>query len=408
MLLCLSKLAAVLAVVPLAASFYIGPLNVPVEVFARDDGSCPINLPNSCTNSTPIADTCCFEAPGGVLLQTQFWDYNPAIGADDEFTLHGLWPDNCDGTYQQFCNSKLEILGSVENIIKNEFNDADLYSKMSKSWKSNNGDDDSLWEHEFNKHGTCINTISPKCYSNYKSDENIYDYFKIAVTLYEKLPTYKFLTEAGITPSTSKTYTKSQVAKALSDNFSGKQVYFKCDKNNALQEIWYFHHLQGSLRGENFKPIDTLSRSSCPDSGIKFLPKSGSNAPPNPPGNGDSSRGYIRLLGNTGCLISSGKYYESGTCATYDVAKLQFGGYTIKSSKGYCGIDANGDFNCNSSNQASKYQFQVDSNNQISYGGKSKWCFDDDNSSGSGNFAQTPITLGGNCDSPFTITLKSQ
>lgn len=400
-------LLKLLATLPVSAAFYIGPLNLDDGVFARDGSSCPSNLPLSCTNSTPVADTCCFEAPGGVLLQTQFWDYNPAVGADDEWTLHGLWPDNCDGTYAQFCDNSLEIQGSIENIVKNEFNDPDLYNTMSKTWKSNNGNDDSLWLHEFNKHGTCINTIRPKCYSNYKSDENIYDYFRIAVDLYEKLPTYKFLTDAGITPSNSKTYTKSQIAKALSDNFSGKQVYFKCDNNQALQEVWYFHHLQGSLRGQNFKPMDTLSSARCPDSGIKFLPKSGSNAPPNPPGGGDSSKGYIKLLDKPGCLISNGKYYTSGTCATYQIAKLEFGGSTIKSSKGYCGIDSNGDFNCNGSNQASKFQFQVDSDNKISYGGKSQWCLDTDRQTGSGSTAQVPITLNGNCDDPFSITLLS-
>lgn len=399
-------LFSLLAAVPAASAFYVGPLGAG-EVFARDGLSCPGNLPLSCTNSTPVADTCCFEAPGGVLLQTQFWDYNPAVGADDEWTLHGLWPDNCDGTYAQFCDSSLEIQGSVENIVKNEFNDADLYSKMSKVWKNYNGDDDSLWEHEFNKHGTCINTIRPKCYLGYKKDENIYDYFRIAVGLYDKLPTYKFLEQAGITPSTSKSYTKAQIALALNSNFGGKQVYFKCDSNHALQEVWYFHHLQGSLLGQGFEPMDALSSSNCPNSGIKFMPKSGSNVPPSPPGGGDSSKGYIKLSGNPGCLISNGNYYTSGTCATYEIAKLEFGGLTIKSSKGYCGIDSNGDFNCNGSNQASKFQFQVGSDNTISYGGKSQWCFDTDNQVGSGKTAQTPIKLGGDCDSPFTISLLS-
>lgn len=45
----------------------------------------------SCHNTTIVQDLCCFNAPGGQLLQTQFWDTAPATGPDDSWTLHGLW-----------------------------------------------------------------------------------------------------------------------------------------------------------------------------------------------------------------------------------------------------------------------------------------------------------------------------
>lgn len=41
--------------------------------------SCPGNLPLSCHNNTAVEDTCCF-IPAGQLLQTQFWDTQPATG----------------------------------------------------------------------------------------------------------------------------------------------------------------------------------------------------------------------------------------------------------------------------------------------------------------------------------------
>lgn len=53
--------------------------------------SCPSNVPLSCHNSTAVSDSCCFNAPGGVLLQTQFWDTDPATGPVDSWTIHGLW-----------------------------------------------------------------------------------------------------------------------------------------------------------------------------------------------------------------------------------------------------------------------------------------------------------------------------
>lgn len=56
--------------------------------------SCPIDGPLSCHNSTPIAGdpSCCFVHPGGRILLTQFWDRDVHVGgAEEDWTLHGLW-----------------------------------------------------------------------------------------------------------------------------------------------------------------------------------------------------------------------------------------------------------------------------------------------------------------------------
>jgi ribonuclease T2 len=53
--------------------------------------SCPLDVPLSCHNTTVYEDTCCFNAPGGQILLTQFWDTAPATGPDDSWTIHGLW-----------------------------------------------------------------------------------------------------------------------------------------------------------------------------------------------------------------------------------------------------------------------------------------------------------------------------
>lgn len=52
--------------------------------------TCPVDGPLSC-HSTSAEPTCCFVAPGGQFLLTQFWDTNPSIGPVDSWTLHGLW-----------------------------------------------------------------------------------------------------------------------------------------------------------------------------------------------------------------------------------------------------------------------------------------------------------------------------
>lgn len=45
----------------------------------------------SCQNTTVVTNLCCFNAPGGQLLQTQFWDTDPVTGPTDSWTIHGLW-----------------------------------------------------------------------------------------------------------------------------------------------------------------------------------------------------------------------------------------------------------------------------------------------------------------------------
>lgn len=50
---------------------------------------CP-NSQLSCHNTTAM-DTCCLNYPGGLMLQTQFWDSDPPVGPSDSWTIHGLW-----------------------------------------------------------------------------------------------------------------------------------------------------------------------------------------------------------------------------------------------------------------------------------------------------------------------------
>lgn len=278
--------------------------------------SCPIGLPETCTNSTPIENSCCFESPSGTFLLTQFWDYYPPIGANDTFTLHGIWPNLCYNNYLQFCDDSLEV-SKVREIV-GKF-DPQLVKDLDKYWKNINGNDDSLWEHEFNKHGTCVNTIKPSCYVDYKPYKNVYDYFKVAMNLYKTLPTFQFLEQEGIVPSSEKTYTKKEISDALIKHF-GHEVNFKCNRFNGIQEIWYYYHLQGPLTGEKFIPIEAVVKSNCPETGIKFFPKGsiGDKPPPKDPSN--YPKGFLKI--KDGCAISNGRYFTKGTCATFRLKKL--------------------------------------------------------------------------------------
>lgn len=131
-------------------------------VAAAASATCPAGGPLSCHNTTAV-DTCCFNYPGGHLLQTQFWDTNPATGPSDSWTIHGLWPDHCtidllrtltyranklgDGTYDSTCDSKRQYT-NITQILQG-FGDTSTLSYMQTYWKDYTGDDESFWEHEW-------------------------------------------------------------------------------------------------------------------------------------------------------------------------------------------------------------------------------------------------------------------
>ncbi|KAH7210161.1 ribonuclease T2-like protein [Fusarium oxysporum] len=230
---------------------------------------CSKDLPLSCHNTTAVEDTCCF-IPAGQLLQTQFWDSDPVAGPHDSWTIHGLWPDYCDGTYPQFCDKSREYTNIKDLVTK--FLGKKTVSYMDKYWVSQDGNDESLWEHEFNKHGTCISTLEPSCYTNYETGAEAADYVKKTISLFKTLPTYKWLAEAGIKPSKTKTYTADEIVDALAEHH-GARVTIGCS-NGSLSEVWYHFNVKGSLQDGQFVSSEPDgSKSSCPDSGIQYAPK---------------------------------------------------------------------------------------------------------------------------------------
>jgi ribonuclease T2 len=67
-------------------------------------------------------------------------------------TLHGLWPDNGDGTYPTKCTAEAfdyDLVTSAIGLDKLE----KLWPNVQKSEGSS--DYESFWEHEWTKHGTC-------------------------------------------------------------------------------------------------------------------------------------------------------------------------------------------------------------------------------------------------------------
>lgn len=330
---------------------------------AASSVACSASAPLSCHNTTAY-DTCCLNAPGGHLLLTQFWDTDPATGPSDSWTIHGLWPDRCDGTYDSNCDSS-RAYTNITQILQAGAPSTLQY--MQTYWKDYTGNDETFWEHEWGKHGTCISTLKPSCYTNYQPTQEAVDFFVRAVGLFQTLPSYSWLSAAGIVPSSTATYTLSAIQAALTAHF-GYAVTINCNSNKELNELWYHYNVQGSVQSGTFQPTTPVgSGSTCPSTGIKYLPKPGgtptttttgapgttlttSTAASTATGTVLSGKGYLNVVSGgsqNGCLISAGTWYTTGTCATF-TATASGSGFTLASSKGKCAISNNA-LTCSSS-----------------------------------------------------------
>ncbi|KAH7925179.1 ribonuclease T2 [Leucogyrophana mollusca] len=245
----------------------------PLELF-KNFGSCSTSGPASCHNTTAV-NTCCTEYPGGLLLQTQFWDTDVAGSPDDSWTIHGLWPDNCDGTYKSSCDPSRSYK-DIASLLTAQ-NAGSTLEYMKKYWLNNAGSSEELWEHEWSKHGTCYSTLETSCLpKNSPKGAEAVAFFETVVKLFKTLPTYTWLANAGITPSSSKTYTLSELTAALKKGSGGYTPALGCQSGNLNSISWYYN-LKGSLINGEFVPINSPQSSSCPSSGIKYPPRQSSS-----------------------------------------------------------------------------------------------------------------------------------
>jgi ribonuclease T2 len=188
-------------------------------------------------------------------------------------------PDLCDGTYDQFCTNAPQYT-NITNILQAAGQD-DLLSYMNTYWLPDTGTSENFWEHEWNKHGTCINTLAPSCYGDaYTPGMEVVDFFTRTVELFKTLDTYTALANAGITPSTEVTYTNQQIQDALTQ-VTGSAVVLGCTEG-ALNQAWYSYNVRGSLQTGTFVPTDPAGsggKGTCPHTGISYLPKGGDAGP---------------------------------------------------------------------------------------------------------------------------------
>ena len=252
------------------------------------------NPQTSCQNTTAVANTCCFNAPGGQLLQvrhefqdlcapkpTDYFPTDSVLGRrpfywtsrflDHSRSMVGLTvlpyvlalmigrPDHCDGTYDSNCDASRAYTNIT--AILTAAGQTSLLSYMNTYWISNSGTNEAFWEHEWGKHGTCISTLEPDCYTDYTPQEEVVDFFNKVVTLFKTLPSYTWLSNAGIVPSSTTTYTSADILSALQTP-RGVTAVIQCENTNELDEIWYFYDVTGSVQTGTFIPTNPGDTSS--------------------------------------------------------------------------------------------------------------------------------------------------
>ncbi|KAK3308283.1 ribonuclease T2-like protein [Chaetomium strumarium] len=253
---------------------------------------CPFDGPMSCHNDTPVTgDSCCFVYPSGRMLLAQRWDQDIHVhGAEEDWTLRGLWADLCDGSKAHHCS----LTPKYTNItaILRHYGQGELLEFMNRYWFAASGPNADLWTSEFNKHGTCINTLSPACYGpSHRPGIEVIDYFVRAAALFRMLDTYRALQQVGIVPDAGRQYALADVRKAL-ERFSGGRVVLRCSSaagddedvsqqakgDDVLREVRYVFFITGSLQTGQFVPAQELGLGPDGNAGncaprVRYLPK---------------------------------------------------------------------------------------------------------------------------------------
>lgn len=244
-----------------------------------------------------MVDTCCVETYGGLFLSTQFW--STYTGLEDEgqllpantWTLHGLWPDFCNGSYTQYCDLNRQYDPTPSPNVTNgvpvppykgpsvatfleAFGKFDLLAWMNTFWINQGAPNSDFWAHEFSKHATCYSTFDVPCYGpQYVEHQEVVEFYETAIMYYRRRPTFQWLANAGITPSNTTNYSLADMQAALVAGYGalpfigctgpkynttpqGKAANSTDTGRTVVDEMWYYFHAYGRPQEGREIPIN--------------------------------------------------------------------------------------------------------------------------------------------------------
>jgi len=180
------------------------------------------------------------------LMFVQYWpgtwiaqDHVTNSGfTNNYFNVHGIWPENDNGTYPAYCQKHAHFDPSVLKLI---------WSDLTTYWTDYENAPD-FWKHEYLKHGTCA-----------ASDPILateLEFFSAGLSLRQTYDLYQILTNNNIYPSNEQSYDTTEILNTVSQAI-GTNVALTCDDtyddNSLLDEIII-------CLDANLNPID------CPNS----------------------------------------------------------------------------------------------------------------------------------------------
>ncbi|KAG0231728.1 ribonuclease T2-like [Actinomortierella wolfii] len=244
----LVTIATSLAVASLAIVSNAYSLNG-INIFKRDMLNCPVNV-LSCSPESSDVHSCCLPKMG-LLVLTQQWI--PGYGPPTEFTLHGLWPDTCEGGWgpKDGCD-KSRAYKDIETRLNNYPGGPSLVKDLHIYWPSYMGDNNKFWAYEWKKHGTCVSNIAPSCMPDKPMNHDLYVYFKKALELRSQYNLYQALEGVGILPGSNPHVLAMQ--NAIKAKF-GVNTEIDC-KNGVLKEIKLYFKVKNGFG--DFVPVDPL------------------------------------------------------------------------------------------------------------------------------------------------------
>ncbi|KAI8817581.1 ribonuclease T2-like protein [Fimicolochytrium jonesii] len=262
----------------------------PRPLIPRDCPKTAIGCTNSTSTGLPYSGCCVPDQ--GLLVFAQNWTMgycqsgatcaNETLNSlpKNEFTIHGLWPDYCDGTYNTSplgCDPARAYHDVSERIAANTV-EKGFVEKLKKVWKGADGSYEWMWSHEWTKHGTCMSTINPTCFSKEvqaaNSSADVLTYFHTTYKLRERYEMGKILRKKNIVPSATKPYKFADFQAAIEAD-TGYPGTLQCVKVNGtayLSEVWLFLNARPNLKFVSQIPVKLYN--SCPNNtDIWFLPQ---------------------------------------------------------------------------------------------------------------------------------------
>ncbi|XP_054758662.2 ribonuclease Oy-like [Lytechinus pictus] len=169
----------------------------------------------------------------------------------DDWTIHGLWPSNPGQVGPAFCNDTWKF--DITKI-------SDIEKQMNTSWPNCITDEpyDSLWSHEWDKHGTCASSL-PALYGEH-------NYFQQTLSLRKQYDIKGMLEASAVVPSDTNWYMYQTINNAVKDVI-GTDPTLTCVYDKKTERV-YLSQIEFCL-DKDFKLIDCVAPNSASKSNLR-------------------------------------------------------------------------------------------------------------------------------------------